>query len=90
MEFKEGDQVAYVPTHAQGDLRHPDVEFGFVMEDRGEHCFCRYFKRGGTPGKPPLRTVANSESTPKSMLRRHYHSFPAYVEQLVREIDNGG
>lgn len=64
-----GTQIAYVPTHAfkdgQPDFKHPDVQFGFVTEDRGETAFCRYWLKAYPT---LLRTVANSESTPKENL----------------------
>ena len=64
--MKTGTQVACVPHHANGDLTHPDVEFGFVMCEAGEHDhFCRYWKKD-KPGV--LRTVANSERTPNDCL----------------------
>jgi len=67
--MKPGTQIAYIPAHANGDPRHSDVEFGFVMsEGRGIH-FCRYWKRG-EPGM--LRTAANSEATPTEYLVPHY------------------
>ena len=28
--FYMGQQIAYVPTHANGDINHRDVQFGFV------------------------------------------------------------
>ena len=30
IKFETGARVAYVPTHANGDVKHPDVEFGVV------------------------------------------------------------
>jgi hypothetical protein len=68
--FAVGEQVAYVPTHAGGDLAHPDVEFGFVTSTaRGGDCaFVRYWRKG-RPGE--LRTVANGECTPVALLVRH-------------------
>lgn len=44
--MKIGTQVAYLPTHADGDVTHPDVEFGFVTSARGEAHFCRYWRKG--------------------------------------------
>jgi hypothetical protein len=32
--FKEGDDVAYIPYHAHGNLRHPDVEFGKITSKK--------------------------------------------------------
>lgn len=68
--FAPGDQVAYVPTHAGGDLAHPDVEFGFVTGNlaNGEAAWVRYWRKGH-PGE--LRTVANGECTPVALLVRH-------------------
>lgn len=67
--FKPGDQVAYIPVHAAGDIAHPDVEFGFVVRQSpsGDY-FCRYWRKG-SPGD--LRTVANSECTPAASLVHH-------------------
>jgi hypothetical protein len=69
--MRPGTQIAYVPTHANGDINHPDVEFGFVVSRSGnfsDHYYCRYW-RDGHPGE--LRTVANSELTPGSCLVEH-------------------
>lgn len=41
-EFKRGDQVAYIPDHAYGDIEHPDVEFGFVTSVVFGAVFVRY------------------------------------------------
>lgn len=59
--FSLGEQIAYVPIHANGDLNHPDVEFGFVVRQSGEDgYYCRYWRKGELG---VLRTVANSELT---------------------------
>ena len=57
-----GDQIAYVPMHAEGDLHHPDTEYGFVTSVKVDNAlaFCRYWHKGN-PGK--LRTTLNSEAT---------------------------
>ena len=64
LELKRGTQIIYIPTHANGDKHHPDVEYGFVTSILGDCAFCRYWSRhhGG------LRTVANSELTPVANL----------------------
>lgn len=67
--FRRGDQIAYIPSHAEGDLEHPDIQFGFVTSgptrndpnDPGSNYFCRYWLKD-KPGE--LRTKANSELTP--------------------------
>lgn len=58
--YKRGDQIAYIPDHANGDLAHPDTEMGFVMKynKNGGGYFCRFWFKY-SPGR--LRTVANSE-----------------------------
>ena len=67
--FQVLEQVAYVPAHAYGKLAHPDVERGFVSSDEGgPNVFCRYWRRG-EEGKA-LRTLANSEATPRECLVR--------------------
>jgi len=58
--MKPGTQVAYIPDHALGDIKHPDVEFGFVTSEKNAVHFCRYWKRNELG---ILRTTANSEST---------------------------
>lgn len=88
-EYKKGDQIAYVPSHTEGDLSHEDVEFGFVMADKGDHCFCRYFYRPIKDMKPTLRTLANSESTPKHSMRMHYFASPSYIDTIIKDIENG-
>lgn len=53
-------QIAYVPTHANGNLSHQNVEFGFVTSVTAHGAFCRYWNKA----KTDLRTKANSELTP--------------------------
>lgn len=60
-----GTQIIYVPTHAAGDVTHPDAEAGFVTAVRGNVAFCRYWSKT-KPGE--LRTKANSEGTPVDLL----------------------
>lgn len=70
--FYDGDQIAYLPMHTEGDINHPDVEFGFVYdtEDTADFVtvFCRFWHKG-KPGE--LRTVLNSELCHKQYLRLH-------------------
>ena len=68
MIIQRGTQIAYIPMHAEGDIEHPDVEFGFVTSVRGSTAFCRYWRRGSVG---ELRTVANSECTPMDSLVEH-------------------
>ena len=84
--LEEGEQVLYIPTHAEGDPKHDDVEEGFVMADKGETAFVRYFFRRSVSAAGGLRTVANSESTPKAMLMRYVHHSQGEIDALVRQI----
>lgn len=45
VEFEVGDAVTYVPTHALGDLNHPDCERGIVssISENKETIFVRYY-----------------------------------------------
>jgi len=91
-EFRKGDQVAYVPRHAQipaeghweWDPKHPYVEFGFVVRQRGQTVFCRFWWQG-RPGE--LRTAANSEGTPASCLVRHESVSDAKVQETLARIE---
>ncbi len=73
IKLTRGTQVVYVPTHVDGDmegdvsyLSHPDVQFGFVTSvAKGGAYFCRYWI---SRTSNELRTKANSESTPASLL----------------------
>lgn len=40
--FEPDMQVAYVPYHAKGNIRHPDVEFGKVSSVRGDIVFVKF------------------------------------------------
>lgn len=82
--FECGEQIAYVPLHASGDIEHPDVEFGFVTSQRGHTVFCRYWRKGYLGD---LRTRANSEGTPADMLVRHQSVFPGVVQSWLNGIE---
>ena len=63
--FIRGTQVIYIPTHAEGNLCHPDCEEGFVTAHASVNTvFVRYFYRG----TDELRTIINSEATDMSYL----------------------
>lgn len=44
-ELKSGMRVAYMPTHADGDLMHPDVEHGTVSSVNSKYAFVRFDKQ---------------------------------------------
>lgn len=78
--MKPGTQIAYVPTHAEGNMKHPDVQFGFVTSERGDSHFCRYWRNGHTG---ELRTVANSELTPNFLLVEVESVLQGVVDNLI-------
>ena len=61
-----GTQIVYLPPHAERNLNHPDVEYGFItsgpvtVAPNVAAYYARYWRKGH-PGK--LRTKANSECT---------------------------
>lgn len=86
-KFKVGDQVLYIPTHAEGDPSHPDCEEGFVTSVGANGAvFCRYFfpRHGG------IRTRANSESTYPDDLILFNHRSPAEIQRMLNEIEKSG
>ena len=44
-EIKSGMRVVYVPTHAFGDLKHPDVEHGTVSSCNEHYAFVKFDKQ---------------------------------------------
>ena len=84
--FKKGDQIIYVPTHADG-IDHPDAERGFVTSTppSGTSVFCRYWNKA----KPhELRTKANSEATPIDMLVKANSRHQSIIDELLKNLDN--
>lgn len=82
--MKRGTQIAYIPRHAEGDITHCDVEFGFVTSVKGDTVFCRYWR---IPGE--LRTVCNSEGTPIDCIVKHYSVGQFVVDELLEELCGG-
>lgn len=69
MIFKRGDQIRYVPLHANGPEDNLNCEDGFVTSDLGKKgVMCRYWSKVYLG---ELRTKANSELTPRQLLVPH-------------------
>jgi len=68
MSFKKGDQIIYIPSHANGNINHPDCEPGFVVGTKTHTAFCRYWRE---PKIGLLRNTKYSEATPVSCLKKH-------------------
>lgn len=83
-EFKRGDQVAYIPNHANGNIDHPDVEFGFIVSVRPDNAaFVRYWSKRN-PSE--LRTKANSEATPVANLVHHQAKPQEEIDELLKTL----
>jgi hypothetical protein len=82
IDFLPGTQIACVPDHANG-IKHPDVQFGFVVKQTEEGVYCRYYKHG-QPGN--LRTIACSELTPPRNLTRYKLLYQRCVDGFLRKI----
>jgi len=88
-KIKQGTQIAYIPTHAEGDINHPDVEFGFVAtigqmgyRENDLTYFCKFWVKGklGT-----LRAVSNSEGCYDYQIVPHISVEQSIVDGLIRE-----
>jgi len=78
-----GTQIAYIPAHANRDINHPDVEFGFVTSQRQGVYFCRYWRKGELG---ELRTTSNSELTPNEYLVEHQSAEQGIVDKLISQL----
>jgi len=41
-----GDRVIYIPTHAEGNVNHPDCEYGIVSSWNDKYVFVKYVRNG--------------------------------------------
>lgn len=41
-----GDRVIYIPTHAEGNINHPDCEYGTISSWNDTYIFVKYVKNG--------------------------------------------
>jgi hypothetical protein len=84
--FNKFDQVAYFPHHAEWDIDHPDVEYGFitsVIDDKGS-AFVRYWRKG-EEGKA-LRTTSCSELTSLDRLMKVESATKGEVERAWKGV----
>lgn len=82
--FEIGSQIAYIPSHADGEITHPNVEFGFIESLDNQVAYCRYWRRGQL-GK--LRTVDDSEETPLLQLVAHKSVSQQLIEHYLDQFD---
>ena len=86
--MKPGTQIAYIPAHAKGNIKHKDVEFGFVTSETRDAvgnpaCFCRFWHRG-EPGV--LRTVSNSQFVKGVHLIEHQSVAQSAVDAVMEVL----
>lgn len=74
-----GTQIAMVPSHAKGDLNHPDVQMGFVTALNENFAFCRYF----LPKSDALRTKSHSEGTAYECIVIHEHHLQSIINTYL-------
>lgn len=83
--LEAGQQIAYTPTHAKGDVNHKDSEWGFVQEPQGATALCRFWRKtNGEHQIGDLRTVANAESANVCDLVPHPHCRQGLVDNFLR------
>jgi hypothetical protein len=41
-DFERHDRVAYIPNHADGNIKHPDVEYGYVTSIGTNNVFVKF------------------------------------------------
>lgn len=78
-----GTQIAYIPNHANKNIEHADVEFGFIMRKSvtGRAYFCRFWLKQ-EPYTNLLRTNANSESVDI----RNLYLYDSHDQQRIIDI----
>ena len=83
-KLERGTQIIYVPMHAEKDIGHPDVEFGFVTSGPTKNgaYFCRYWLKHHFK---KLRTKLNSELTPGDCLRVVETYSDEFVEEMLEK-----
>jgi len=88
--METGTQIAYIPQHAEGKIDHPDVEFGFVMDELPEQEAhrCRYWRQNvkHPATMDDLRTRANSESTPNECLVEYMSVDQEVVARVINYL----
>jgi len=85
--FERGNQIAYIPNHAEGNVRHKDVEYGFVTKVVKDRVFCRFWSKYHLGD---LRTIAVSEGCLAKDLCHHISVRPMVVQMHLAEIDKAG
>ena len=80
LDFKRGDQIVYIPEHANGYRCHADSDFGFVTSVRADTVYCRYWSKHSCD---ELRTKTCSEGTPRRYLQLYESCSPDKLERAM-------
>ena len=64
-DVKLGMRVAYVPTHARGDINHPDVERGTTFSCNSKYVFVKFDKHINKCGCEPGDLVEIERRAPQ-------------------------
>lgn len=64
-DFTNGEQVRYVPAHADGDENHSDVECGYVNSSNDTYVFVRYERNG-------ILQQTSQATSPTDLIKGHY------------------
>ena len=84
------DQVAYIPLHLNGDILHPDVEFGFVSEVREGLCRCHFWEHGTVDREYPSDAILQLQEKPailptNSLVRIPHLVWSGFINRYLRE-----
>lgn len=97
-DLQPGTQIAYVPDHANGNLYHPDVQFGFVWAKTkmiDDTYFCRYWSGKSLELgegykvrviEPDLRTKSCAEITERRHIVLHESVDQSIVFEVMKKI----
>lgn len=82
----KGTQIALIPDHANGDINHQDVKFGFVSshDPRTNNVYCRFWS-DITPDD--LRNKANSEFCEFRNIYLHTSRPQELVHKMIEQYD---
>jgi hypothetical protein len=62
-EYKQGDRVAYIPIHAEGDITHKDVEQGEIVSVNHLYIFVRFDNQVTPKACSPTNIVKLNDQT---------------------------
>jgi hypothetical protein len=82
--MKAGTQIVYMPSIAKGNLKHKEVEYGFVLEPKGEYFHWCHFWNKNSPGK--LRTRKRPDMVPNDNLVEKKSVPQKQVDEMMEKL----